>query len=154
MHHPANLAGASVGSPVDLAVHDEAAADIGADEHTHKVVDPCTGAVAGLAERRQIDIVLDQHRQPVALLQQGAQRKRRPVDGAGVLDNAVLVVYDAGRADAQHGTARRGDMMQRCVQSLLQAGQGGRTVRHGAVQRQFGAPDDLAPGRCDRAGDM
>ena len=110
-----DLAGRAVVSAMELAAQDEAGTHAGADREEEEVVDPARDALPVLAERREVDVVLERHGQPepspevrrerVTLETSDARRERDP---------AALGVDDARDADdcpvqERAVEARRGD---------------------------------------------
>lgn len=143
---------------IELAVGDDAQADAGADRHEHEVVDPTPDAVCLLAERGEIDVVVEQG----VLAERGAQRAdqigafpvgqvgREPQPAAGGIEHA-------GRAQhgGQHRLARERLRLGQRLRHLDDA----RDQQRGARRRAFLQPrQDIAgqvgqraadPGRAD-----
>ena len=162
----ADVAGGALGAAVDAAVGDHAAADAGADLDEEQVVGVAPARPV-LAERHDVDVVVDQHRRPIALLQVGGdavavpaghdrRRHRRPGDeldrprhadpdaahvpalAAGLLQQAVERLLEPGEHDLR--ALRDRDVLARLGHHVAgQVGHGDTRVRRPEIRRQHDA---------------
>ena len=151
------IARRALGAAVDPAAGDDAAADAGADLHVQQVLDvPPVGPV--LAERHDVDVVVDEHRGVVVLGEPVRDREAVPAGhdrrGDGL---AARERHRAGHADpdAAHVGGCTGDFTQECDESLVDVLEDDlRTVGDVHVERRLGQRgarqigDDQARMRC------
>ena len=116
-------------SPLELAPQDESGAETRADREEDERLGPLCDTVSALAERREIDVVLDPHAHAEALLQLGTipppvepgDVRREPDHAAAFFDDAWDADHnlvdqsrlEAGRAGK--GVAQLGDRGERAV---------------------------------------
>ena len=89
-----------VQATVQLAAQHEAGAETGTDRHEHEVVDAAGNSAPLLAERRQVDVVLDRHR-PTEPRSELARRTCRP-RARHVLGQRDVAACDCARDADDH----------------------------------------------------
>ena len=98
--HEVELAGGAVAPAQQLAVEHQPGAEAGADREEGEVVDAARHAAPLLAERREVDVVVDPDRDAEALLELGAEGAAlHPGHVVGEVHVAGLRLDDAGDAD-------------------------------------------------------
>ena len=120
---------------------DDAAADAGADLHVQQVLDvPPVGPV--LAERHDVDVVVDQHRRLVVLAEPVRDREAVPAGHDRRRDRLAARERDRARdahADAANLGRRTGNFIQKLRKALVDAFQDRiGTVRDIHVERRLG----------------
>ena len=108
--------GRALGAAVDPAAGDDAAADAGADLHVEQVLDVApVGPV--LAERHDVDVVVDEDRRLVVLAEPVRDREAVPAghdrrgDGLAAREGDRARDADADAADVDGGA---GDLLRSC----------------------------------------
>src|SRR6266511_3958255 len=151
----AQLAGGAGGAAQHPAVADDRPAEAGADDHQQERPEPAAGAVACLAQRGGVDVVVGGERQAEAALQLGRDRGPLPAgEVAGGSDHhAAPGVDHPGRADAasarrvggEHPGGQVGGRLDHGDGPLLRRGRRHPPGDHGPVGRLDHRDRDLGP---------